>query len=110
MGHHDGRQRGLRIVVQGAYFLTSHVAPASELETASMIHSMCWPGAAITRGMCTKSTIDAIIAASSVAASRAWMPLTSATPAAKCPTPVAQAQKTWDGGIQRGTIEAVKSM
>ena len=62
------------------------------------------------RGMCTSNTNEAIIPVSAMAARRAWMPVTSARPAARWPAPVAQAQNTCDGGIHAGTNPAVYSM
>ena len=50
MRHYDGRQRAL-VFVQVAYFLMSSADPARPLDTASMIHSSCFSGLAITRGM-----------------------------------------------------------
>src|SRR5690349_2163808 len=92
--YHDGRQwRGL-VVGQVEYFLMSRAEPVSAPDTASMIHSSCFSGLPITRGMCTNNTKDPIMTACSVTASRARMPMTSATPAARCPAPVAQAQNT----------------
>src|SRR6185295_10405163 len=108
MRHHDRRQRGVgTILVQVAYFLTSQAAPVYVVATPSMAQLTCRAGAATTSGICSRTTNAAIIAASRVAARRAWMPLTSASPAAKWPTPVAQAQNVWLGGIHAGTMPAV---
>src|SRR6188472_291595 len=112
--HHDGRQR--RIVFhqvaihQVEYFRNSQAAPVSEVEKPSMVHSKREYGDAMTRGMCRSNTNEPIIPASAVAANLAWMPLTSAIPAARWPAPVAQAQNTCDGGIHAGTKPAVSLM